>query len=264
MMPLTLSLFDKTKRESFFKGTEVVAEELESRILHSGSPLALEAFEPAFDEFLESEISSQPIDFKSSDLFLEEVDDLPPQNVASRFGAAILTSWDNLTADEIAILKQYSVAESSERTLFDSPFELDEDEGIRDIVRENPVASPPANEGASHLWNHFESILNQPNPVQTEVPQFNLRIDASDRENCQVGFTLTGMNDGQLVAIQCRIGGEGAYINLPAHSVAEELRGGDSHFQISLPESADGRSDVELRILSAGATFGISDVCVFS
>lgn len=263
-MPLTLSLFDKTKRESFFQGTEAIAEELESRILHSGSPLTLDAFEPTFDEYLDSEISSQSIDFKSSDLFLEGADELPPQNVASRFGAAILTSWDNLTADEIAILKQYSVAESSERSLFDSPFELDEDDRIGEIVEESPVATNPPADGASRLWNHFETILNQDSPVEAEVPQFNLQIDASQRENCQVGFTLTGMNDGQLVAIQCRVGGEGAYSTIPAHSVAEQMSGEDSHFQVSLPESADGRADVELRILSAGATFGISDVRVFS
>lgn len=263
-MPLTLSLFDKKKRESFFRGTEAVAEELESRVLHSGSPLALDAFEPMFDAFLESDVSSQPVDFRSSHRFLEEGDDLPPHNVASRFGAAILTSWDNLTAEEIAVLKQYSVAESSERPLYHSPFELDEDGDTAEIVGETPVAEPIVQEGPSRLWNHFEAILSQADPVKAEVPQFNLQIDASERENCQVGFTLTGMGDGQLVAIQCRIGGEGAYVNLPAHSVAEQLRGDDSHFQVSLPESADGRADVELRIISAGATFGIADVRVFS
>ncbi len=113
----------------------------------------------------------------------------------------------------------------------------------------------------------------------SDVPNLVFYLDASNRQNVRVRYTLRDIDGGadnsvQPVALQYRIGGTGDYVNLPAGFVADASSGPNlatltTAVDVTLPIAADNQSLVEVRVLTTNAAgsdelIGIDDITISS
>jgi VCBS repeat-containing protein len=111
-----------------------------------------------------------------------------------------------------------------------------------------------------------------------DAPHLIVYLDATGRENIVFSFRardLDGSADNavQQVAVQYRIGGSGAWTNLPAGYISDATVGGalgpDTLRTVTLPAAANGASDLQIRIITTNAVgndewVGIDDISVTS
>jgi VCBS repeat-containing protein len=111
------------------------------------------------------------------------------------------------------------------------------------------------------------------------APNLVIYLDATGRENIVFSFRardIDGSADNaiQQVAVQYRIGGSGAWINLPAGYIADATTGPSSLGPdilrtVTLPPAVNGASDLQIRIITTDAVgsdewVGIDDISVTS
>jgi hypothetical protein len=112
-----------------------------------------------------------------------------------------------------------------------------------------------------------------------DAPHIVLYLDATGRENVTVSYRLRDLdasidNAAQQVALQYRVGGTGAWIDVPAAFVNDattgpSLLGPDTLVTATLPSDAANQSQLEVRIITANAAgndewVGIDDIVVTS
>jgi VCBS repeat-containing protein len=110
-----------------------------------------------------------------------------------------------------------------------------------------------------------------------DAPHLVIYLDATGRENIVLSFRardIDGSADNavQQIAVQYRIGGSGAWIDLPAGYIADATTTGlgpDILRTVTLPPAADGASDLQIRIITTDAPgsdewVGIDDISVTS
>jgi VCBS repeat-containing protein len=112
-----------------------------------------------------------------------------------------------------------------------------------------------------------------------DAPNLVIYLDATGRENIVFSFRardLDGSVDNavQQVAVQYRIGGSGAWINVPAGFIADATTGPstlgpDILRTVTLPPAVNGASDLQIRIITTDAAgsdewVGIDDISVTS
>lgn len=111
-----------------------------------------------------------------------------------------------------------------------------------------------------------------------DAPYLVVYLDATGRENVRVQFKardLDGSADNaiQPLAVQYRIGGSGAWSNVPSGYQADVTTGGsatqETAFDVTLPPAANNQAQVEVRILTTNAVgndewVGIDDIAISS
>ena len=112
-----------------------------------------------------------------------------------------------------------------------------------------------------------------------DAPHLVIHLDATGRENITFSFRardLDGSADNAVmqVAVQYRIGGSGAWTDLPAGYIADATTGPsslgpDTLRTVTLPPAANGASDLQIRIITTNAAgtdewVGIDDIAVTS
>ncbi|HEY0028861.1 MAG TPA: Calx-beta domain-containing protein [Allosphingosinicella sp.] len=112
-----------------------------------------------------------------------------------------------------------------------------------------------------------------------DAPHIVLYLDATGRENVTVSYRLRDLdasvdNAAQQVALQYRVGGTGAWIDVPAAFVNDATTGPstlgpDTLVTATLPSGAANQSQLEVRIITANAVgndewVGIDDIVVTS
>ena len=110
------------------------------------------------------------------------------------------------------------------------------------------------------------------------APFLNLHLNSTGRDNVNVNFNLRDIDGSpdhatQRVALQYRIGGSGAYINVPAAFVSDASTGPNQATQVtavsaSLPEWSNV-ADLQIRIITTDAAgvdewIGVDDIVVSS
>jgi predicted extracellular nuclease len=141
----------------------------------------------------------------------------------------------------------------------------------------------------SALTNDVDVIANQTNPntntsggvaefeitdpvvalqgsATADAPHLIVYLDATGRENIVFSFRardIDGSNDNavQQVAVQYRVGGSGAWIDIPAGYIADATTGpgtlgADIIKTVTLPAGANGASDLQIRVITTNAPAG--------
>jgi hypothetical protein len=161
--------------------------------------------------------------------------------------------------------------------------------------------NPQTLTGNSTFTNDVDVIANQTNPGignggvaefhladpvvalqgsgTADAPHLIIYLDATGRENIVFSFRardIDGSADNavQPVAVQYRIGGTGAWTDLPAGYIADATTGPstfgpDILRTVTLPAAANGASDLQIRIITTNAAgvdewVGIDDISVTS
>ncbi|HEY5723339.1 MAG TPA: Calx-beta domain-containing protein [Allosphingosinicella sp.] len=112
-----------------------------------------------------------------------------------------------------------------------------------------------------------------------DAPHLVIYLDATGRENIVFSFRardLDGSADNAImqVAVQYRVGGAGAWIDIPAGYIADATTGPstlgpDTLVSVTLPAAANGAADLEVRVITTNAVgndewVGIDDISVTS
>jgi VCBS repeat-containing protein len=99
-----------------------------------------------------------------------------------------------------------------------------------------------------------------------DAPHLVIYLDATGRENIVFSFRvrdIDGSNDNavQQVAVQYRVGGTGAWIDIPAGYISDATTGPgttgpDILRTVTLPAGANGASDLQIRVITTNAPAG--------